>query len=151
MSETYFRKGFGLKKDIEGSLTADYASGVVDAFLKGGHTIAAGPLTFRLAKEFGFCYGVDRAVEYAYETRAKFPDRPIALVGEIIHNPARQPPPASRWASASSITAPTASSTSPGSPRTTWSSCRRSASRSGTSSGCRPWAACWWTPPAARC
>jgi 4-hydroxy-3-methylbut-2-enyl diphosphate reductase len=87
MSETYFRKGFGLKKDIEGSLTADYASGVVDAFLKGGHTVAAGPLTFRLAKEFGFCYGVDRAVEYAYETRIKFPDRRLFLVGEIIHNP----------------------------------------------------------------
>jgi len=87
MDQTYFRRGFGLKKDIEGTLTADYASGVVDAFLKGGHTITAGPLTFRLAKEFGFCYGVDRAVEYAYETRAKFPDRPLALVGEIIHNP----------------------------------------------------------------
>jgi 4-hydroxy-3-methylbut-2-en-1-yl diphosphate reductase len=87
MDQTYFRKGFGLKKDIEGTLTSDYASGVVDAFLKGGYTLVAGPLTFRLAKEFGFCYGVDRAVEYAYETRAKFPDRPIALVGEIIHNP----------------------------------------------------------------
>jgi len=87
MDQTYFRKGFGLKKDIEGTLTSDYASGVVDAFLKGGHTLTAGPLTFRLAKEFGFCYGVDRAVEYAYETRAKFPGRPIALVGEIIHNP----------------------------------------------------------------
>ncbi len=87
MDQTYFRKGFGLKKDIQDSLTSDYASGVVDAFLKGGHTLVAGPLTFRLAKEFGFCYGVDRAVEYAYETRAKFPGRPIALVGEIIHNP----------------------------------------------------------------
>jgi len=87
MDQTYFRKGFGLKKDIEGTLTSDYASGVVDAFLTGGHTLVAGPLTFRLAKEFGFCYGVDRAVEYAYETRAKFPGRPIALVGEIIHNP----------------------------------------------------------------
>lgn len=87
MDQTYFRRGFGLKKDIEGTLTADYASGVVDAFLKGGHTLVAGPLTFRLAKEFGFCYGVDRAVEYAYETRAKFPGRPLALVGEIIHNP----------------------------------------------------------------
>ena len=87
MDQTYFRKGFGLKKDIQGTLTSDYASGVVDAFLKGGHTLVAGPLTFRLAKEFGFCYGVDRAVEYAYETRAKFPGRPIALVGEIIHNP----------------------------------------------------------------
>lgn len=87
MDQTYFRRGFGLKKDIKGTLTSDYASGVVDAFLSGGYTLAAGPLTFRLAKEFGFCYGVDRAVEYAYETRAKFPDRPIALAGEIIHNP----------------------------------------------------------------
>ena len=87
MDQTYFRRGFGLKKDIEGTLTADYASGVVDAFLKGGHTLVVGPLTFRLAKEFGFCYGVDRAVEYAYETRAKFPDRQLYLVGEIIHNP----------------------------------------------------------------
>ena len=74
MDQTYFRKGFGLKKDIQETLTSDYASGVVDAFLKGGHTLVAGPLTFRLAKEFGFCYGVDRAVEYAYETRDKFPD-----------------------------------------------------------------------------
>jgi len=87
MDQTYFRKGFGLKKDIQETLTSDYASGVVDAFLKGGHTLVAGPLTFRLAKEFGFCYGVDRAVEYAYETRVKFPGRPIAMVGEIIHNP----------------------------------------------------------------
>lgn len=87
MDQTYFRRGFGLRKDIAGTLTADYASGVVDAFLRGGHTVTAGPLTFRLAKEFGFCYGVDRAVEYAYETRAKFPDRQLYLVGEIIHNP----------------------------------------------------------------
>jgi 4-hydroxy-3-methylbut-2-enyl diphosphate reductase len=53
----------------------------------GDHTLAAGDITFRLAREFGFCYGVDRAVEYAYETRTKFPDRRLYLVGEIIHNP----------------------------------------------------------------
>ena len=47
----------------------------------------AGELTFRLAKEFGFCYGVDRAVEYAYEARLRFPDRNIYITGEIIHNP----------------------------------------------------------------
>jgi len=87
MSSTYYRKGFGLKAAIEGQLTADYSSAVIDALRGGDYTLAAGPLTFRLAREFGFCYGVDRAVEYAYETRRQFPDRRLFLVGEIIHNP----------------------------------------------------------------
>ncbi len=84
---TYFRKGFGLKGAIEGTLTRDYHSGLVETLKAGGYRLEVGPLTFTLAREFGFCYGVDRAVDYAYETRAKFPDRPISLVGEIIHNP----------------------------------------------------------------
>src|SRR5512136_1602789 len=87
MDSTYFRKGFGLKDEIHGALVDDYHSGLVDEMRTRGHALSAGPLTFRLAREFGFCYGVDRAVEYAYETRAKFPDRQIHLVGEIIHNP----------------------------------------------------------------
>lgn len=87
MDTTYFRKGFGLKGAIEGQLTADYHSAVVEAFRAHDHVLVAGSLTFRLAREFGFCYGVDRAVEYAYETRRKFPDRRLFLVGEIIHNP----------------------------------------------------------------
>ena len=49
--------------------------------------MAFGQVTVRLAQEFGFCYGVDRAVDYAYESRMKFPDKKIHLVGEIIHNP----------------------------------------------------------------
>jgi 4-hydroxy-3-methylbut-2-enyl diphosphate reductase len=87
MTSTYFRKGFGLKAAIEGQLTADYSSAVVDAFRAHDFRLTAGPLEFRLAREFGFCYGVDRAVEYAYETRSKFPGRRLFLVGEIIHNP----------------------------------------------------------------
>jgi 4-hydroxy-3-methylbut-2-enyl diphosphate reductase len=87
MEQTYFRKGFGLKSEIAGRLTADYHSAVVDALKNNGYALTAGHLTFRLAREFGFCYGVDRAVEYAYESRTKFPDRRLFLVGEIIHNP----------------------------------------------------------------
>jgi 4-hydroxy-3-methylbut-2-enyl diphosphate reductase len=84
---SYFRRGFGLRTQIEGVLTADYHSALIEAFKANAYALTLGPLTFRLAREFGFCYGVDRAVEYAYETRSKFPDRELVLVGEIIHNP----------------------------------------------------------------
>jgi 4-hydroxy-3-methylbut-2-enyl diphosphate reductase len=87
VEQTYFRKGFGLKGAIEGALSADYHSRVVDAIRGAGYVLRVGDLTFRLAGEFGFCYGVDRAVEYAYETRSKFPGKRTFLVGEIIHNP----------------------------------------------------------------
>jgi len=84
---TYFRKGFGLKSEVQEELAADYDGRVVDLLRSHDHTLAAGDVTIRLAREFGFCYGVERAVEYAYQTRRKFPDRRIYLVGEIIHNP----------------------------------------------------------------
>jgi 4-hydroxy-3-methylbut-2-en-1-yl diphosphate reductase len=87
MESTYFRRGFGLKTEIEGQLAADYHSTVVEALRANQYRLTVGSLTFRLAREFGFCYGVDRAVDYAYETRIKFPDRRLYLVGEIIHNP----------------------------------------------------------------
>jgi 4-hydroxy-3-methylbut-2-enyl diphosphate reductase len=87
MTSTYYRKGFGLRAAIDEQLMADYSSNVVDALRANEYRLTAGPLEFRLAREFGFCYGVDRAVEYAYETRRQFPDKRIFLVGEIIHNP----------------------------------------------------------------
>lgn len=84
---TYYRKGFGLKAEVQDTLTADYDGQLVDLLLAREHTLVAGEVTIRLAKEFGFCYGVERAVEYAYQTRAKFPEKRIFLAGEIIHNP----------------------------------------------------------------
>src|SRR3954466_352670 len=83
----YFRKGFGLKADIEGELAAAYSGQIVQYLRENDYTLSDGGITIRLAREFGFCYGVERAVEYAYQTRRKFPDRRIRLVGEIIHNP----------------------------------------------------------------
>src|SRR6476659_45862 len=84
---TYYRKGFGLKADVQGDLSADYNARIVDALREHDYTLQVEDVTIRLASEFGFCYGVERAVEYAYETRRKFPDRRLYLVGEIIHNP----------------------------------------------------------------
>jgi 4-hydroxy-3-methylbut-2-enyl diphosphate reductase len=62
---TYFRRGFGLKTEIEGLLSADYYSHLIETLRARGYQLAVGPLTIRLAREFGFCYGVDRAVDYA--------------------------------------------------------------------------------------
>src|SRR5438270_7258712 len=84
---TYFRKGFGLKSEIQSELAADYTGHLVDLLKAREYTLTAGDVTIRLAKEFGFCYGVERAVDYAYQARKKFPDRTIYLAGEIIHNP----------------------------------------------------------------
>ena len=88
MSESrYTNRGFGLKQVVGGSVVRDYASPLVDRMRAEGFRLDAGDLTFHLAQEFGFCYGVDRAIEYAYETREKFPGRNLFITGEIIHNP----------------------------------------------------------------
>jgi 4-hydroxy-3-methylbut-2-enyl diphosphate reductase len=84
---TYFRKGFGLKSEIQSELASDYTGHLVDLLKDREYTLTVGDVTIRLAKEFGFCYGVERAVDYAYQARKKFPDRTIYLAGEIIHNP----------------------------------------------------------------
>jgi 4-hydroxy-3-methylbut-2-enyl diphosphate reductase len=87
VTETYFQRGFNLKGVVGPILAQNYHSRVVDRLKELGFSARSGGFGLKLAREFGFCYGVDRAVEYAYETREKFGDRRIFLSGEIIHNP----------------------------------------------------------------
>jgi 4-hydroxy-3-methylbut-2-en-1-yl diphosphate reductase len=87
MEQTYFRRGLGLKKEVEPILFAEYHSAVVDRLRADGFRGRFGEVEVRLAQDFGFCYGVDRAVDYAYQATHKFPGRRIFLLGEIIHNP----------------------------------------------------------------
>jgi 4-hydroxy-3-methylbut-2-en-1-yl diphosphate reductase len=82
-----FRTSFGLKGIVQHQLDQSYHSPLIDKVRAAGFSLKTGRLEIYLAKEFGFCYGVERAVEYAYETRARFPDRHIFLTNEIIHNP----------------------------------------------------------------
>jgi 4-hydroxy-3-methylbut-2-enyl diphosphate reductase len=87
MPPVIFRKGLDLKAEVAGDLAAAYHSALVDEVRAAGYVRSAGRLTIHLAREFGFCYGVDRAIDYAYQTRRRFPDRRVFLTGEIIHNP----------------------------------------------------------------
>jgi 4-hydroxy-3-methylbut-2-enyl diphosphate reductase len=82
-----FRKGLDMKEAVAGELAAAYHSAIVDRVRAADFRHRAGRLTVHLAREFGFCYGVDRAVDYAYQARRRFPGRSVFLTGEIIHNP----------------------------------------------------------------
>jgi 4-hydroxy-3-methylbut-2-en-1-yl diphosphate reductase len=82
-----FRKGLDMKEAVADELAAAYDSALVDEVRRDGYRFASGRLTLHLAQEFGFCYGVDRAVDYAYQARRRFPGRQVFLTGEIIHNP----------------------------------------------------------------
>jgi 4-hydroxy-3-methylbut-2-enyl diphosphate reductase len=82
-----FRKGLDMKAAVAGELAAAYDSAIVDQIREAGFVRTSGRITIHLAREFGFCYGVDRAVDYAYQTRKRFPEKRVFLTGEIIHNP----------------------------------------------------------------
>ena len=73
LPETYYRKGLGLKAEVQDDIAADYTGWVVDILRERDFTLTVGDVTVRLAREFGFCYGVERAVDYAYQARRKFP------------------------------------------------------------------------------
>ena len=87
MPPLIFRKGLDLKHEVAGTLAASYHSDLIDAVKNADFRYSSGRLTIHLAREFGFCYGVDRAVDYAYQARRRFPERIVYLTGEIIHNP----------------------------------------------------------------
>ena len=87
MPPLIFRKGLDLKQEVAATLAESYHSELIAAIKENDYQFHAGRLTVHLAREFGFCYGVDRAVDYAYQARKRFPDRPVVLTGEIIHNP----------------------------------------------------------------
>jgi 4-hydroxy-3-methylbut-2-en-1-yl diphosphate reductase len=86
-SSLVFRKGLDLKAAVAAELNQNYHSDLVQQIKAENFQYRSGRLTIHLAREFGFCYGVDRAVDYAYQTRERFPDRRVFLTGEIIHNP----------------------------------------------------------------
>ena len=76
---------------VQAQVLSHYRSELVESIRANGGIIAADGITVKLAKEFGFCYGVERAIDLAYAAQKYFsehaPHTPIYLLGEIIHNP----------------------------------------------------------------
>jgi len=83
----YIRRGFGLRKVITPQVDAEYGSTLLARMRENGNRLEDDGVTVLVAEALSFCYGVDRAVDLAYETRARFPDRRLFLTAQIIHNP----------------------------------------------------------------
>jgi 4-hydroxy-3-methylbut-2-en-1-yl diphosphate reductase len=86
-SENYHRKGFGHEAEVSGQMQSEYQSDLIQHIRDHQYTLKRGNVTIRLAEAFGFCWGVERAVAMAYETRQQFPTERIWITNEIIHNP----------------------------------------------------------------
>lgn len=86
-SDRYNRKGFGHADDIADTLDNAYKSGLIQEIRDKNYILKRGEVTIHLAEAFGFCWGVERAVAMAYETRKHFPKERIWITNEIIHNP----------------------------------------------------------------
>ncbi len=86
-SDNYHRKGFGYEAEVAGVLNTEYQSNLIQTIRDNNYTLQRGDVTIRLAEAFGFCWGVERAVAMAYETRQHFPTETIWITNEIIHNP----------------------------------------------------------------
>ncbi|QQE63639.1 4-hydroxy-3-methylbut-2-enyl diphosphate reductase [Leptolyngbya sp. BL0902] len=86
-SENYFRHGFGHGSEVAGQMQTEYNSGLIQEIRALNYTLTRGNVTIKLAEAFGFCWGVERAVAMAYETRQHFPTQQIWITNEIIHNP----------------------------------------------------------------
>lgn len=86
-SQQYHRKGFGREAEITDLLQSEYQSNLVQQIRDHGYRLTRGDVTIRLAEAFGFCWGVERAIALAYETRKQFPSERIWITNEIIHNP----------------------------------------------------------------
>ncbi|MEG3918250.1 4-hydroxy-3-methylbut-2-enyl diphosphate reductase [Microcoleus sp. T3_A4] len=86
-SENYHRKGFGHEAEVAGVMQTAYQSSLIQQIRDNNYRLERGAVTIRLAEAFGFCWGVERAVAIAYETRQHFPSERIWITNEIIHNP----------------------------------------------------------------
>jgi 4-hydroxy-3-methylbut-2-enyl diphosphate reductase len=72
---------------VQAEVESHYRSPLVEAVRARGSVLTLGNTTVRLARDFGFCYGVERAIDLAYAARRVFAERRVFLLGEIIHNP----------------------------------------------------------------
>jgi hypothetical protein len=87
-SESFHRRGFKeVRTDVEQTMKEQFQANLVQEMKSNNFIMSRPGVTVHLAKEYGFCWGVERSIALAYEAVNHFPDRKIHITNELIHNP----------------------------------------------------------------
>jgi len=87
-SPSFFRNGFKeQRQSVEEVMAKEYQSELVKDLKSNNFILERNNVRVHLAKDFGFCWGVERSIALAYEAVNHFPDRKIHITNELIHNP----------------------------------------------------------------
>lgn len=87
-SEQFHRRGFKeVRNQVESAIQEQYQSPLVNDMKSSNYLIERDGVKVYLAKDFGFCWGVERSIALAYEAVEHYPDRKLHITNELIHNP----------------------------------------------------------------
>lgn len=87
-NEGFFRNGFKeVREDAEQTMNQQFKSELVDSLRAEEFKMERDGVTVYLAKDYGFCWGVERSIALAYEAVNHYPDRKVYITNELIHNP----------------------------------------------------------------
>ncbi|GMH62043.1 hypothetical protein TrRE_jg13305 [Triparma retinervis] len=86
--DSYFKNGFkSVREEVKQDMEEQFESETVGELKSNDHVIVRDNVEVHLAKDFGFCWGVERSIAMAYEARTHFPDKKLHITNELIHNP----------------------------------------------------------------
>ncbi|KAG5191428.1 4-hydroxy-3-methylbut-2-enyl diphosphate reductase chloroplast precursor [Tribonema minus] len=87
-SPKYNRMGFKSEaEDVSSMMLEEFTSPMVKELKSNSNVLQKGDVTVKLAQDFGFCWGVERAVAMSFQARKHFPSTKMHITNELIHNP----------------------------------------------------------------
>lgn len=87
-SKQFHRRGFvEVREEVEESMEEQFKGEIVQEMRESNYLLERDGVKVYLAKDFGFCWGVERSIALAYEAVEHYPDKKVHITNELIHNP----------------------------------------------------------------
>jgi 4-hydroxy-3-methylbut-2-enyl diphosphate reductase len=87
-SPQFYRQGFKeVREGVEKSMEEQFKGDIVQQLRESNYIMERDGVKVYLAKDFGFCWGVERSIALAYEAVEHYPGKTVHITNELIHNP----------------------------------------------------------------